>query len=353
VPLVRRPPSFPGRFPRSAGAVVALVAALALPPAAGVTAAATASALPTIAAVGGVACVHRDPWVCTTPAGRIALRLTLTPAGAAAVAPSRWSFEEIATAATLTVPSGRVVAGVPVSLGIDAVGAGELDLMLAGQVALVLYVGASRLPPWPGTARTADPPANVAPPVLSPFASAAAEELAFVHAISQARRREGLAPLQLPRDFNRLGPVAQLFVLTNLERVARGLWPLWAVSARLDAVARAGAVDRADPVYTVATHWGSTWFSGGDPAQAVWGWMYDDGPGPFDENLDCPTAGAAGCWGHRHVLLGEYGPYGLFGGADVAGGGSTELLVDGFQPVTAGVVYTWAQAVAAGARPAN
>jgi hypothetical protein len=327
--------------------VPAALAALALALAPAVAA---APPPPAILAVRGLACVHRDPWVCAAPPGRIAFRLTLSPAAAASVARG-WSFSETATHASMSVaPAGG---GTTFSLLVRAAGEGEVDLLVAGRAALVLYVGPTRLPPWPGTPRLADPRANLpAPPLLFP-PSPAAQERAYLAAIDRARLREGLGAMRLPRDFASLTPVEELFVLTNLERTSRGLWPLWGISAALDGDAAAGARAHADPVYRGGVAWGSNWASGTDPAQAMWGWMYADGPGPGGENLDCPPGGGGGCWGHRHNVLGQYGPYGLFGGAAVAGGGTTELMVTGYAPPAAGVVYTWAQAVAAGAQPAD
>lgn len=329
-------------------AVLGLVAASAL---AGAPAVAAAPPPPAVLAVGGVACVHRDPWVCSAPAGRIALRLTLSPAAAAEVTRAGWAFRETATSAHLTVaPAG----GTTFALAVQAVGTGELDFLFAGRAAVVLYVGPKRLPPWPGTPRLADPGANAPPPPFGlSLLAPAAQERAYLAAIDRARGREGLGPLRLPRDFFSLTPVEQLFVLTDLERTSRGLWPLWGISATLDADARAGARAHTDPVYRGDVAWGSNWASGTDPAQAMWGWMYADGPGPGRENIDCPPGGGGGCWGHRHNVLGQYGPYGLFGGATVAGGGTTELMVTGYAPPAGGVVYTWAQAVAAGAGPAD
>src|SRR5438445_624555 len=62
-------------------------------------------------------------------------------------------------------------------------------------------------------------------------------------------------------------------------------------------------------------------------------WMYDDGPG--SGNLDCPRAGASGCWGHRHDILWDFGPGGALAmgaaaGTDPSGqSGFAMLLVQG------------------------
>jgi hypothetical protein len=54
---------------------------------------------------------------------------------------------------------------------------------------------------------------------------------------------------------------------------------------------------------------GGTW-DGDSPnaIAALFGWMYDDGWGgpKGTSNYTCTSATAAGCWGHRDELLGEY-----------------------------------------------
>ncbi len=348
-------PSPRPRALRSLAAVPAIAAALALclvlAPSAGLAAGAG-----DVTAVSGLACVHERPWVCAAPAGTFAFRITLSALGISAIA-GGLPFTTQGTTATLAfgLDPATLIAGTALPIRVSAQGSGILQLALGTPAPLTVYVGVARLPPWPGTPDTRPPAHNVAPPIVAGgvFASAQGQEAAYLKAIAAARRREGRPNGRLPRNFARLGPVDQLFVLTNLERVSRGLWPLWAVSPVLNADARAGAEARTDPVYRGDVAWGSNWFSGTDPAQAVFGWMYDDGPGPWNENVDCPRAGAGGCWGHRSNILGNWGPYGLFGGADVRGGGTTELMVSGVVPLKRGVQYTWAEAVRMGARPAN
>jgi hypothetical protein len=38
---------------------------------------------------------------------------------------------------------------------------------------------------------------------------------------------------------------------------------------------------------------------------ADFGWMYDDGPGGFNE--ECTPSDQSGCWGHRENILADYG----------------------------------------------
>ena len=148
---------------------------------------------------------------------------------------------------------------------------------------------------------------------------------ASVAAFDRARSAEGLGPMTLPDDFASLGRTAQLFVLTNLERSARGLPAVQQASAALDASALAGAVTGEDPNGPAGTQWGSVVAMGeGSTFEAVFDWVYDDGPG--SPNLDCPKAGGSGCWGHREVVLGNWGPTPSFGVA-VSGSSMAEIFV--------------------------
>lgn len=313
-----------------------------------------------LAGVTGLRCVHRHPWVCQAPEGKFTLTLTLGSAGVAYIRAHNWMFTGQGTRATIdlgTVQPNALRAGVPVRVGVAAQGSGALALAFAqGAAPLTVYVGAPALPPWPGTARLGVPGANIEPPFVlgGPLRSRIAQESAFVAAMASAQAREHTPAWHLPRNFARLSLPEQVFVLTDLERVTRGLWPLWGMTTRLDALAAAGARAHTDPVdRSASTTWASNWFSGTNPAQAMFGWMYQDGPGAWGENIDCPKAGAPGCWGHRRNILGDFGPFGLMGAADVPAGGTTQILVWSAAPATTGVVYTWAEAVRQGARPAN
>jgi hypothetical protein len=177
---------------------------------------------------------------------------------------------------------------------------------------------------------------------------------AVLAALNAARAAEGVRAMVLPDDFGSLTVPEQLLVAINLERVDRGLDPFIGLTDALDRSAQRGA-DTADdppdpgPAYTVAdTEWAGGSSNGLD---AVYGWMYDDGLN--SGNLDCPKAGAPGCWGHRHGILDAFGTVGtLVMGAAVnetgdrtpgdKGGTSiaATLAVAGRPPSS--FVYTWA-----------
>jgi hypothetical protein len=133
-------------------------------------------------------------------------------------------------------------------------------------------------------------------------------ELASLEAIDHGRAVEGLAPMHLPANWSSLDPAEQLFVVTNLERIVRGLRPFEGMSTILDAAATAGAdanTDATPPADFPASYWTSNWAGGvGSPLEAIYLWMYDDGPG--SPNVDCQGGDTSGCWGHRDDILAPF-----------------------------------------------
>ncbi|MDA8287364.1 MAG: hypothetical protein M0014_02730 [Actinomycetota bacterium] len=142
-----------------------------------------------------------------------------------------------------------------------------------------------------------------------------------VQGIDRERRAEHLRPLALPTNFASLGAGDQLFVLVNLERIARGVPPLVGVAEALSPAANSAAERGGDPIFAkrygaieVATDSGGTYafdgaWAGGslNPVAAIFGWLYQDGwggPGKTS-NLACTSSAASGCWAHRDELLGR------------------------------------------------
>jgi hypothetical protein len=157
-----------------------------------------------------------------------------------------------------------------------------------------------------------DPAANIAPsPDFRSTCSGTAYDdspgcvLAALAAIDNARHIGGVPPMALPANWSLLTPAQQLYVVTNLERTARGLAPLSAMASALDAAAAQGAQangDTAPPPGFPWTTWGSNWAGQfGNPLEAMYYWMYDDGPGSY--NVTCSASSPGGCWGHRHTVL--------------------------------------------------
>jgi hypothetical protein len=139
--------------------------------------------------------------------------------------------------------------------------------------------------------------------------------------INRGRKAEGLPAMVLPGNYRKLTRTQQLFVLVNLERVARGVPPLLGLTPALTVEAGLAATQTRDPdpkpaygslqVAIVNGTYGEGGAWDGDspnPLAAIFGWIYDDGWGgpKHTPNYDCTSAGAAGCWGHREELLGEY-----------------------------------------------
>jgi hypothetical protein len=132
---------------------------------------------------------------------------------------------------------------------------------------------------------------------------------AAVAAIGRARSTEHVGKLVLPRDWAALTIPEQLFVVADLERVARGVPPLVGLVPALDAAAAVGARAGADPVYPLSARdpgpETSNW-AGGEYSSLIadYVWMYQDGWGEGNGNGDCTAPHARGCWGHRDAILG-------------------------------------------------
>ncbi len=190
-------------------------------------------------------------------------------------------------------------------------------------------------------------------------------------AINYAHSLEHVTSMVLPRNWNSLSPTEQLFVVADLERLDRGLPAYLGLNPSLSAEALRAARRFGDPSpapgFNVAVDSlgsmaiGGAWAGGGhNVLGADYGWMYDDGWGGSrgaTPNIDCTSASAPACWGHRAELLGwdpRYNPgVGLLcstcemgTGYVAAGGGSAVDLVE--EPVSTPPVmtFTWAKNVA-------
>jgi len=231
--------------------------------------------------------------------------------------------------------------------------------------------------PPPAPTRTAGllPPANPAGSIApSPqFESVCLTEGALsagclaqtLQATDVARAKEGLGPLALPGDYAQLTAAEQLFVLADTERVDRGLPPAVGLVNEFDQDAAAAAAGDSDPVASLVppgvglVRWASNWGENAGALGSNYNWMYDDGPG--SGNLACGAGGGGGCWGHRDNILGfnagqlaaAHGTL-VMGAAEAAPAAAKPWMSDTelFVVITghpAYYVYTWAQAVEAGA----
>ena len=143
----------------------------------------------------------------------------------------------------------------------------------------------------------------------------------------------------------------QLFVIANVERLARGIPPIAGLTTQLDTLAQAGANINDDPSFPAAgLAGGAVFVSGGanwaggwvNPLGANYVWMYDDG--------------GLTAWGHRDNILGGYATasicssWGLPGvqdymGAAASGTSFAEIFVGACGAVPTDVVFTWQQAL--------
>jgi hypothetical protein len=195
-----------------------------------------------------------------------------------------------------------------------------------------------------------DPP----PACDSPISVACID--ASVEVLDQARASLGQPAYALPNNFPDLTGPQQAFVLANLDRIRYGLAPMTGLTEALNSDAMGGVQSDGDPQPKASNYlaWTSNWAGGfANMPLAYEAWMYDDGPG--SGNVDCTPGDPSGCWGHRHDVLYRFdgsGPLamGVAQGTDPSGNpGYAMLLFEGDDTYHPAYVYTWAQAVAAGA----
>jgi hypothetical protein len=176
-------------------------------------------------------------------------------------------------------------------------------------------------------------------------------------AIDRARSMEHVRPMVLPNNFTSLSDAEQTFVVSNLERVDRGLAPFRGLSAKLNRTAKQAATAQVDPAPAYSTvgqfavlDFQSNWTSNFGPLAGDYGWMYDDGYGSY--NVDCSSSSAPGCWAHRDIILTAYERPRLISGV---GSNKRGGLVSIAQLFVAGkgqdpeFTYTWRQALRHGA----
>lgn len=172
-------------------------------------------------------------------------------------------------------------------------------------------------------------------------------DAAALREFDKVRKSVGLGPLILPSDFDTLSVPAQLLAISNLERVDRGLRPVLGLSSALDKLAVRGAKADTDPPFPNpfrGTAISGNWAAAGNSALLDdFYWMYDDGPGSFNE--DCAHRGDAGCWGHRHDILFKFAAPLVMGAAVVyhtrVGTSMTEEFIGGDHSDKADVAPTW------------
>jgi hypothetical protein len=126
--------------------------------------------------------------------------------------------------------------------------------------------------------------------------------------LNAGRLSEQLGPVVLPSNWQQLTVAEQLFVLTELERTARGLPADTGLAADWDSAAQAGADAGQDPTHggSGASGYRAVW-AGGEPNPIVVmaDWIYADGvfADGSSQNLGCSASASSGCWSHRDIVL--------------------------------------------------
>jgi hypothetical protein len=205
-----------------------------------------------------------------------------------------------------------------------------------------------------------NPPSNIAPSSAD-----------YLTSIDSARAQEGVGPLNISAATLASLPVAeQAFIVINDERIDRGLPAISYMTSQLNSVAQQGANAADDPSFPTSLgggsqmSWGGSIWAGGLSSilAADFYWMYSDGYGGSHgetTNATCSTPSAAGCWGHRDIILHEFSACGgtaptiSLGAASssVAGGSFAAELVGTCGPPPAGITLTWGQVVASVVTP--
>jgi hypothetical protein len=177
-------------------------------------------------------------------------------------------------------------------------------------------------------------------------------------AINHARAGEDVGPMVLPRGFAHESTARQVFIVTDLERTARGLRPFAMLVGPLDSLAATAAHQHRDPSlpsWTVgrahAWQWVSNWADDINPLAADYDYMYNDGYSRHGTiNGDCTSPRSNGCWSHRHNILTRYPRRQrllLAGAAAVQQGQlqSSAIIMVGASGRAPHAVYTWRQAL--------
>lgn len=216
------------------------------------------------------------------------------------------------------------------------------------------------------SAKLRDPRRNVAPApdYLNQCATAGPNDSTCMRlalqAIDNARATEGVGPMILPKNYRKLSIARQTFVVTNLERVDRGLRPIKGLTGKLNANAKHAAAVREDPTLINAVMsllgiraYDSIWAGDFGPLASDYDWMYNDGYSSGGSiNIDCATPRSTGCWGHRHAILDSFKGLRTI----LAGGGTSDRVGSSIAEILVGsthrsfrYVYRWGRALAHGA----
>lgn len=195
------------------------------------------------------------------------------------------------------------------------------------------------------------------PPCFQTGAAALSQcDQLVLEAINNAHSIEGIPAISLPANYSTLPIDEQSFIITNLERVSRGMPPAVGITASEDAHAVTATQIHGDVQnYTSTSYYASDWYGGPNPLLADYGWMYEDGwgggvNGKFSfYNYDCTSATSTSCWGHTEFILWNAGVPLAFGAAQGPWSWTENVaLVLGTTAPSSpsAYTYTWAQYLA-------
>jgi hypothetical protein len=207
--------------------------------------------------------------------------------------------------------------------------------------------------------------AGILPPG-NPSANIAPDNGDWLTAVNDARAPEGVGSMNLSESGLAGLPLPeQVFTVVNDERIDRGLPAIDYMTNQLNAYAQGGANSATDPAFppslsggAAITFGGSIWAGGlTSVLEADYYWMYDDGwGGSSTSNSACSLADLSGCWGHRDIMLHQFGncPTGppvlsmgaAYSSTGYAGGSIAAILVSSCSPPS-DITTTWGQVAAA------
>lgn len=236
-----------------------------------------------------------------------ALHVVMGPVGSILSVPGASGYWVLSSDGSVTslggAPSMGSLAGHATSAAVALVPAGGGGYRIVQSDATV-YSYPTSAPPPAGVpaAAVSDPATNASPQYSYCSGDTPACDALALQGINLARAQEGLGVLKLPFGYEGFTPAEQILAVINAERTARALPAFVLDQAALGGYALTGAQNQVDPIGPQ----GMTWLSimaarTTNPLVSDFLWMYSDGFG--SSNLDCTSASAAGCWGHRHNIL--------------------------------------------------
>lgn len=153
-----------------------------------------------------------------------------------------------------------------------------------------------------------NPTNNIPAPASTKDACSSAQSASCYNAIVSSMNlntvSEGGKYMTLPPGFMQMNEAEQLFVLTNLERLAFGLHPIYGLTANSNSIALAAAKAQTDPSRAMTNYvyaFDGNWAYNYSPVIGFYDWMFNDGMG--SDNEECYAGYTGGCWGHRDNIL--------------------------------------------------